>query len=363
MEKKQNNLSKPNSTNRSNVNLTHAPGATNLTLPPTPVPGVVASETTDTSVLIPSEVKESTPISSATPISLVAPVLIKQVLEPAAEPSATTNSVVLELGKKKYQVEKSEIDDYIKQKEEERLKKYRDEYLESKKEYFFLESLRSGSRTGNTICLGFTILFMIQLRKFLDENKENLCKDTKKFYNNILLKTVQNLEEYVVPGGIARTILDFIINKSNVISLILSLVSIPLFPICMTGATGPIIDVITIAIGLITENICTTKRIEITQTIKEILRRIRTTKLADLYPGATLKMIKDKLQTIRNATRHAFSKEGLREFRNKSRNRYQRLKQGVSGMRNRFTGLFRRKQKPVPNSITGGRRTRKNYRR
>jgi hypothetical protein len=382
MEKKPNNILKPGSINTPTINPTSAQAPTNkmiqpnkTAVPPSPgenpvlTPSNVKEKTSvppvasDNPVLAPSDVKEGTMIPPGAPISLAAPILVKQVLTPSVEPSLPNEPVVVELGSKKYPVEKSEIDTYIKQKEEERIKKYRDEYLESKKEYFFLESLKSGSRTGSTICLGFTILFMIHLRKFLDENKDNLCRDPKKFYNNILTKTIEKLEEYVTPGGIARTILDFIIKESKVISLILSLISIPLFPICMTGLTGPVIDVITVAIGLITENICTTRRIEITHTLKEILKRIRTTKLADFYPGKTLHTIKSKLGELRNKTRHAFSKEGLREFRNKSRNRYQRLKTGASGLRNRFTGLFRRKEKPAANIITGGRKTRKNYRR
>jgi hypothetical protein len=403
MEKKQNNILKPVSTNRVNANLMQAKAATNTMIqppkkagPPVPgenpvivpsnvkegttipaisgenpliVPSNVKEGTTASSisgenpVLTPSDVKEGTTIPPGTPISLAAPVLIKQVLTPTVEPSLPNEPIVVELGSKKYPVEKTEIDNYIKQKEEERIKKYTDEYLESKKEYFFMESLKTGSRSGNTICLGFTIIFMIHLRKFLEENKDNLCRDPKRFYNNVLSKTIEKLEEFVTPGGIARTILDFVIRESKVISLILSLISIPLFPVCLTGITGPVIDVITVAIGLITENICTSRRIEITRTIKEILKRIRTTKLADFYPGKTLQTIKSKIDQLRNKTRRAFSKEGLQEFKNKSRNRYQRLKTGVSGLRNRFTGLFRKKQKPIANVITGGRKTRKNYRR
>ena len=340
MEKKQNNLLKPVSTNRVNANLMQAKAATNTMIqppkkagPPVPgenpviVPSNIKEGTTipaisgENPVLTPSDVKEGTTIPPGTPISLAAPVLIKQVLTPTVEPSLPNEPIVVELGSKKYPVEKTEIDNYIKQKEEERIKKYTDEYLESKKEYFFMESLKTGSRSGNTICLGFTIIFMIHLRKFLEENKDNLCRDPKRFYNNVLSKTIEKLEEFVTPGGIARTILDFVIRESKVISLILSLISIPLFPVCLTGITGPVIDVITVAIGLITENICTSRRIEITRTIKEILKRIRTTKLADFYPGKTLQTIKSKIDQLRNKTRRAFSKEGLQEFKNKSRNR------------------------------------------
>jgi hypothetical protein len=357
-------------------NLTYAPGATNLMLPPNSIAPNPVPTVNNAPVLSPSDVPENTKIPADAPISLAAPILVQQALSPTPEPVALNAPTVIVLGNKKYPVEQAEIDAFIKGKEEARYKQYREEYLASKKEHIFMESLRTGSRSGNTICLGFTMLFMIAFRNFMEQNKNNLCQNPRAFYRNLINTVVENLKGYIAPGGLSRTILDLLINESNVISLILSLISIPLFPVCMTGLTTPVIDVITIAIGLITENLCTSKRIDIKNTIKEILKRIRSTKLADFYPGATLRKIKDKLANIRNRTRRAFSKEGIQSFKNKTRNKYQRFKKGVSSLRNKFTGLFRRKPQALPNSvplmnqpinqpvnqIIGGRHTRKNYR-
>ena len=321
---------------------------------PVPVPEPVPAPAAE------SEVLENTSISQSTNQ------LVKQALSPTPEPAVKGEPVLLKLGSQVIPIHEEEIDIYIKQKEQERFKKYREEYIESKKQKTFLESLRSGKRSGSAVCVGFAIIFMMEFNKFLKAHKDDFCKEPNKVYEDLLQKVITYMESYITPDGVLREILHAIIKASKVIGIILTIFSLPLIPLCATGKVNTIVDVVTVVIGIIAENLCTTKRIEIKATIKEIFHRIRNTKLSNLYPGATIRMMGKKLKNLRNITRHAFSKEGFQEFRNATKTRTQNFKNRVSGVRNKVSGLFRRKQQSVTNNTIapkiaiGGRYTRKN---
>jgi len=318
----------------------------------------------NTPVNIPPTAPSSGPVESGS-ISKSSNHLVKQALSPTPEPSVEGEPTLIKLGSQVIPVKEEEIALYIKQKEDERLEKFREEYLEIKKQKTFLESLRSGERSGSALCLGFAMIFMMEFNIFLKTNKDNFCRAPNEVYKSLLAKIIETLESYVAPSGPTKIVLDAIIKQANAISIILTLFSLPLLPLCATGHMNTIVDVITLVIGVIAENLCTTKRIEIKRTIKDIFHKIRNTKLSNLYPGATIKMMGAKFKNLRNRTRRAFSKEGIQEFSTAVKSKAQSFKNRVSGMRNKVSSLFRRKQQPPPNLATapvlGGRRTRKNF--
>ena len=339
--------------------------STNIATAPATIPAIAtAPATIPATVNVPSTAPSTSPLESGS-ISHTSNELVKQALSPTPEPAVQGEPIIIKLGSQVIPVKEEEIALYIKTKEDERLKKIRDEYLAIKKQKTFLESLKNGTRSGSALCLGFAMVFMMEFNLFLKTNKDNFCKSPKEVYRDLLTKIINNLESYVVPSGPIRTVLDTLIKQANVISIILTIFSFPLLPLCATGNMNIIIDVITVVIGVIAEKLCTEKRIEIKHTIKDIFHKIRNTKLSNLYPGATIKMMGAKLKNLRNRTRRTFSKEGIQEFSTAVKSKAQSFKNRVSGMRNKVSSLFRRKQQPPPNLATapaiGGRRTRKNF--
>jgi hypothetical protein len=253
---------------------------TNIATLPTTVPATVTAAAPATATApatvpatAPAPATATGPLESGS-ISHTSNELVKQALSPTPEPAVEGEPTIIKLGSQVIPVKEEEIDLYIKQKEDERLKKFREEYLEIKKQKSFLESLKNGTRSGSAVCLGFAMVFMMEFNLFLKSNKDNFCKSPKEVYKNLLTKIIDTLKSHIAPSGPVKLILDTLIKEANVISTILTLFSLPLLPFCATGSMNILVDVITLAIGVIAENLCTTKRIELKRTIKEILHKL-----------------------------------------------------------------------------------------
>jgi hypothetical protein len=226
---------------------------------------------------------------------------------------------------------KNEFNNYENKKANGERKRNLDQYKVVVKEQAFREGIVKGLRPGASVCIGFTIIFMTEMNKFLKENKDAICNDTRSFYKNILDRVVK----YFLAreqSRIVEKLLNLIIDKLNVITMILSLVTFPLLSACAAGIIGPIIDVITVAISVITEKLCTSERLTIKATVLDIIKNLRNTKLRDLYPTETLKQIGELYKNIKQKGKNAIENiknKTTRKFRN-FKNKYQTLKRQYS---------------------------------
>jgi hypothetical protein len=226
---------------------------------------------------------------------------------------------------------KNEFNTYENKKRNVEVKRNLNEYKVAVKEQAFREGIVKGLRPGASVCIGFTIIFMTEMNKFLKENKDAICNDTRLFYKNILERSLK----YFLAreqSHIVEKLLNLIVDKLNVITMILSLVSFPLLSACATGIIGPIIDVITVAISVITEKLCTSERLTIKATVLDIIKNLRNTKLRDFYPAETLKQIGELYKNIKQKGKNAIDNiknKTTRKFKN-FKNKYQTLKRQYS---------------------------------
>jgi len=164
-----------------------------------------------------------------------------------------------------------ELDDYIRQRRLGEEEQYRKDLEEVIKDEGFKSSVLHGHRRGR-ICFDFTMVFMKAFNQFLKDNRNALCSNPRQFYSNCLRKVLEYYREKKIKNEIVKFLYDLLVRQINILPTILALVSLPLLPFCALGFIPLIIDIVTVIIGFVTDILCSKQRLDVTNTVFDILK-------------------------------------------------------------------------------------------
>lgn len=252
------------------------------------------------------------------------------------------------------QICKPELDDYIRRRRQGEEDQYRRDLIETIKDEGFKASVLSGHRRGR-ICFDFTMVFMKVFNQFLKDNRNALCNNPRQFYSNLLRKVLDYYKDKKVHNPIAGTIYDILVRQINILPAILALVSVPMLPFCALGFIPLMIDIVTIIIGFVTDMLCSRQRLDVTNTVTDILKFLHIYRkgfFKEYYPQKMVDSIKRQAEAfaakVNNAKQYIKRKAGnARKFvTRKAGNLYRgtkniggRFTRGISSGFQRLRGL------------------------
>lgn len=265
-----------------------------------------------------------------------------------------------------------EIEKHIKNQEIARLKQYANQYVEKKTfNKKFNLALENNPILYEGICSAASREFLETTKRFLQENKFAFCMNPRGFYSNILKLAIDKLKKKQhLDGGLPSLIIDLIVKNENLISLLITLLTLPVLPFCITGAPQAVFilfETLSVIIDIIMGELCSMNVIKYNLVIRKALTKL-SNKFKSLYSAKAIQDVKEKakesfakFKKMRDKLKIALSESGLaravsegtQKIRNKVKGSYNYVKGRLTkknNTENRFANIIKEFPPELPSA-------------